>query len=189
MTEIEREEILADRAAETQRRAQDKQLKKLLSAQRNGIDDGKKRKAGAADLEDSGRKSSRQKTKVSENLEAYKRQRELKGAQRAKGEEDRKRGIRSASAEREDDDYDERSVRQDSEVEWADERRSSPKKDEPPPELRDFERTRTGRSNFAKVCFYPNFENAIRGCHCRVNVGMDAGPKYKMGSIKGTQNL
>jgi len=180
MTEIQREEILAERAAEVQRRAQDQQLKRLLSARNKSESDKKKRKAGLADLDDSQRKSSRQKTKASESLEAYKRQRELKGAQRARGEERRRE--REAS---EEGGYSEEDADGEDEVEWDDGRRASPAKEAPPPELKDFERVRVGRSNFSKVCFYPTFESLIKGCYCRVSVGMEGGQAYRMVQIKG----
>ncbi|PNS19080.1 hypothetical protein CAC42_1816 [Sphaceloma murrayae] len=181
MTEIEREEILAERAAEAQRRAQDQQLKRLLQARR-GDEDGRKRKADAADLDDGQRKSSRPKTKVPSKIEEYKRQRELKGAARARGEEGRRKE-RSPSA---NGGYSDRDADGESEVEWDDRRRASPvRKDEPPPDLRDFERCRVGRSQFSKFCFYPNFETLIKNCYVRVNVGMESsGPKYRMCQIK-----
>ncbi|PSK42293.1 hypothetical protein B9Z65_4207 [Elsinoe australis] len=181
MTEIEREEILAERAAEAQRRAQDQQLKRLLQARR-GDEEGRKRKADAADLDDGQRKSSRQKTKPLNKIEEYKRQRELKGAARARGEEGRRKE-RSPSG---GDGYSDRDADGESEVEWDDGRRASPvRKDEPPPDLRDFERCRVGRSQFAKFCFYPNFDILIKNCYVRVNVGMESsGPRYRMCQIK-----
>lgn len=183
MTEIEREEILAERAAEIQRRAQDQQLKRLLTSQRDS--DARKRKAGAADLDDGQRKSSRPKTKASDKIEAYKRQRELKGAQRARGEERRLKGAQSSS---EEGGYSDDDASGESEVEWDDRRKASPvRKDEPPPEIEDFERIRVGRSQFAKHLFDPTFEDSVRGCYCRVNCGQDStGPRYRVGAIKGT---
>ena len=181
MTEIEREEILAERAAETLRRTQNLALRKLLESK---ADAEKKRKAGAADLDDGQRKSSRQKTKASDKIEAYKRQRELKGAQRARGEERRRGDRRSPSSA---GGYSDRDASGESEVEWDDGRRASPvRKDEPPPELPDFDGIRVGRSHMAKHLHDPVFETMIKGCYCRVNCGQDStGPKYKVGLIKG----
>lgn len=184
MTEIEREEILAERAAEVQRRTQDQQLKRLLLSKRLDADaEGRKRKAGLADLDDGQRKSSRQKTKASDKIEAYKRQRELKGAQRARGEE-RMRGQHSASSRGGSTDRD---ASGESEVEWDHGRRASPsRKDETPPELEDFLNVRIGRTGFAKLLYDPDFQNAARGCYCRVNCGQDGtGPRYRIGMIKG----
>ena len=180
MTEIQREEILAERAAEVQRRTQDQQLKRLLSARKQTESDQKKRKAGAADLDDNQRKSSRPKTKASETLEAYKRQRELKGAQRARGEERRKQREPSEEAGYSEEDAEGEDV-----VEFDDGRRASPPRDELPPDLRSFERIRVGRSRFATVCFYPTFESLLKGCYCRVNVGSEGGHSYRMVQIKG----
>lgn len=177
MTEIEREAILAERAAEVQRRTQDQQLKRLLSQRRAADADKRKRKAGAADLDDSARKSSRPKTKASETLEAYKRQRELKGAQRARGEERRARRSPSEEAGLSDQD-----AEGESEVEWDDRRRASPVREEIPPDTQDFNRCRVGRTNFSKVLHYPTFEPLIKGCYVRVNVD---GHSYRVGQIRG----
>lgn len=186
MTEIEREEILAERAAEVERKAQDQQLKRILQQRRREEAQGaKKRKAAAADLEDDARKSSRPKVvKASGPLEAYKKQRESKAAQKARGA-DRGRDERSPS--RGDGDSD-RDADGDSEVEYYEKPVTAAPKDEPPAHLRDYERVRVGRSNFAKVCFYPNFESSIKGCYVRVNIGAirETGePQYRMAQIKG----
>lgn len=187
MTEIEREEILAERAAEVEKQAQDRQLKRLLQARKREeaqAADKKKRKAGAADLEDGERKSSRQKVKASAPLEAYKRQRELKGAGRARDVEAR-RDERSPSR---DDGYSDRDAEGESEVEWDDHPQISAPKVEPPAELKDFQRVCVGRSNFAKVCFYPGFDELITGCFARVSIGMnrETGENmYRMTQIKG----
>lgn len=185
MTEIRREEILAERAAEVEKRTQDQQLKRILQQRKReqaGADK-KKRKAAAADLDDEDqRKNSRPKVKSSGPLEAYKREREMKGQQRSR-EEDRRR---DRSPSRDDADSD-RDAEGDSEVEWDDKPRTAASREEAPPGLRDFERARVGRSNFARVCFYPTFETAIKGCYCRVSIGVnrDTGaPQYRMAQIK-----
>jgi len=184
MTEIQREQVLADRADQARRRTQDQQLKRLLQKQKKsdaGADQ-RKRKAEAAELDDGQRKSSRQKTKEkSSTLDAYKKQRELKGAQRLRGEERRRDGRSPSEAAALSD----RDADGESEVEWDDGHRASAPREEPPPDLRDFERVRVGRTNFSKVCFYPTFEDRIRGCYCRVSVGMEAGQSYRMAQVKG----
>jgi RNA polymerase-associated protein RTF1 len=189
MTEIRREEILAERAAEVERRTQDQQLKKILQQRKReqaGVDK-KKRKAAAADLDDEDqRKSSRPKVKASGPLEAYKREREMKGQQRNR--EDGRRRDRSPSR---DDMNSDRDADGDSEVEWDEKPRAAAaaSREEAPPTLRDFERARVGRTNFARVCFYPTFESSIKGCYCRVSIGVnrDTGaPQYRMTQIKST---
>ncbi|KAG9834475.1 plus-3-domain-containing protein, partial [Aureobasidium melanogenum] len=186
MTEIRREEILAERAAEVERRVQDLQLKKILQQRKReqaGADK-RKRKAAAADLDDDDqRKSSRPKVKASGPLEAYKREREMKGQQRNR-EDDRRR---DRSPSRDDVDSD-RDAEGDSEVEWDEKPRAAAARDEAPATLRDFERARIGRTNFARVCFYPTFETSIRNCYARVSIGVnrDTGaPQYRMAQIKG----
>ncbi|KAL5343375.1 hypothetical protein BJX70DRAFT_353979 [Aspergillus crustosus] len=195
MPEIQREQILSERAQEVDRHNQDLALRRLLaSREKEEARRAKKnkRKASAANLEEGNRKSSRQKTtlggrkvgEASEAIEAYKRQREQKG----KRDEQRRRDTTTKDPKSRsrvsDNDAD-----GDSEVEWDDRERSpSPPKDDPPAELRDIERARVGRTNFAQVCFYPGFEEAITGCYTRLNVGpnRDTGiNEYRLSLITG----
>ncbi|SCU82883.1 LAFA_0D00584g1_1 [Lachancea sp. 'fantastica'] len=41
------------------------------------------------------------------------------------------------------------------------------------PELGDFNKIKIGRSFVAKFCFYPEFNDVVKGCYGRVNVGAD----------------
>lgn len=181
LPEIEREGILADRAEEVSRRQQDLQLRKQL--QRGQAAANKhKRKAAAAELEDGSRRSTRPKTEKASALDNYRRAREQKGAERRELESGRDRRDERSPSSASDRDAD-----GESEVEWA-EPSSSRHRDEPPAELRDFERCRVGRSNFSKVCFYPGFEDAIKGCYARVSIGLnrETGQNmYRMTQIKG----
>ncbi|EOD51443.1 putative rna polymerase ii transcription elongation factor protein [Neofusicoccum parvum UCRNP2] len=181
LSEVERESILAERAQEIERRNQDLNLKRLLETRK--AKEEKKRKAGVADLDDGERKISRPKTKATnEKLEAYKRVREQAHDQRSRRNRDRRSP--SVSSDRARSDID---AEGESDVEW-DSHKRSPVKEEPPAELKDFERVRVGRSNFAKVCFYPGFEDALIGCFARVSIGMDKGTGqgvYRMCQIKG----
>lgn len=136
-----------------------------------------KRKASVADLEEGQRKSSRQKTtlggrkvgEASEAIEAYKRQREKKGRR----DELRRRDMAAGEAAPvKDEAPSDKDAEGESEVEWDNRERSpSPPKDDPPADLRDIQRARVGRTNFAQVCFYPGFDEAISGCYARVNIG------------------
>ncbi|GAB1740210.1 hypothetical protein NU219Hw_g5326t1 [Hortaea werneckii] len=187
MPEIEREAILADRAQEVLKRQQDQQLKKALAAARSSAASKNKRSAKDADLDDdSGRRATRPKAEKARNaLDDYKRAREMKG-DRGRGVDSGRdrRASRSPSSAGSD-----RDAEGESEVEWAEpsdlHRRST--RDEPPAELKDFERCRVGRSNFAKVCFFPDFENAITGCFTRVSIGLNRETgqnQYRMAQIK-----
>lgn len=190
LPEIERESILAERAAENTKRQQDIQLKKALAATQAAASKHQKRKAGAADLDDDAgqRKSSRAKVEKRSVLDDYKKAREAKGADRTsrldpRSARDRRRRSRSRSS------ASDRDADGESEVEWAPE--TSSRREEPPADLKDFDRCRVGRSNFAKVCFYPNFENTMKGCFARVSIGMnrDTGENmYRMTQIKGEQS-
>ncbi|KKK18182.1 RNA polymerase II transcription elongation factor Rtf1p [Aspergillus rambellii] len=178
LPEIQREQILSERAQEVDRHNQDLALRRLLaSREREEARKAKKnkRKASAANLDEGNRKSSRQKTtlggrkvgETSEAIEAYKRQREQKG----KRDELRRREP-SAKDNKSRSRISDEDAEGESEVEWDDRERSpSPPKDDPPAELRDIQRTRVGRTNFAQVCFYPGFDDSISGCYARVNIG------------------
>ncbi|KAJ5918212.1 hypothetical protein N7454_010587 [Penicillium verhagenii] len=183
MPEIERETLLSDRAQQVDRHNQDLALRRLLASrereEKRAAAKQAKRKAGSAGLDENQRKSSRQKTtlggrKVGETsaaIDAYKRQREQKGKrdeQRRRDPTSSRRRSRSPGSGRSDEDGE-----AESDLELDDRVGRSPSipKDDPPAELRDLNRARVGRTNFAQVCFYPGFEQAITGCYARVNIG------------------
>lgn len=183
MNEIEREEVLADRAAQVLRRQQDIQLKKALADGRASASK-QKRKALAAELDEGARRNTRPKTDKRSALDDYRRAREQKGAERSRTDQHRPDRDDFSPSARSDND-----AEGESEVEWADPVSDS-RREETPTELKDFERCRVGRSNFAKVCFYPGFEEAIKGCFCRVNIGPNkenGQAQYRMTQIKGKQ--
>ena len=212
MSEVQRESILAERAQLLERKQQDLTLRRLLQGyqakegDKSKASDQKKRKAGAAELEDVQRKSSRQKTtlggrkvgETSDAMEAYKRQREQKGLrdeQRRREGEQRKERKRRGSF---DDGYSDADADGESDVDFHDskpgaERRStSVPRDEQPADLLDYNHVRIGRDNFAKVCFYPGFENAIKQCFVRISIGTDkqTGQNiYRVAQIKGRSLL
>ncbi|KAK5779820.1 RNA polymerase-associated protein PWA37_001823 [Arxiozyma heterogenica] len=68
----------------------------------------------------------------------------------------------------------------DNEVKWAeDEDRDS--------DLNDFNKIKVGRSFVAKFCFYPGFNDLMKGCYGRVNVGINkrsGQPMYRMVKIE-----
>ena len=201
MPEVQRESILAERAQIHERKQQDLHLRRLIQARESAaakLSDKKKRKAGAADLEEGQRKSSRQKTtlggrkvgETSDAIEGYKRQREQKvlrdEQRRREGEERKERKGRDAA----DDVYSDADAEGESEVEWDDKPRAADKKprDELPADLHDFNRVRISRSNFAEVCFFPGFDDAIKDCYARVSIGPDkvtGESMYRMAHIKG----
>lgn len=198
MPEIQREELLSERAQQVDRHNQDLALRRLLASRERDEQRAAakaKRKAGSAGLDDTQRKSSRQKTtlggrkvgETSDAMQAYKRQREQKGKR-----DELRRGVPTQSRRRSrsrGSDISDEDAEADSDVELDDRLRSpSVPKDDPPAELRDIQRTRVGRSNFAQVCFYPGFDNAITGCYSRVSIGpnMETGQnEYRMCLIQG----
>ncbi|OQE37313.1 hypothetical protein PENCOP_c010G04015 [Penicillium coprophilum] len=199
MPEIQREETLSERAQQVDRHNQDLALRRLLASRsREEARAAKKakRKAGSAGLDDNQRKSSRQKTtlggrKVGETsgaIEAYKRQREQKGKRdelRRRDPTKSRRRSRSIGSDISDEDADAES---DLELDDRVGRPVSIPKDDPPAELREIRRAQVGRNNFAKVCFYPGFENAMVGCYARLSIGPhpESGQnEYRLGLITG----
>lgn len=199
MPEIKREELLADRAQQVERDRQNRALRQLLNAREAGNKKQKgKRKAGAADLEESNRKTSRQRTKVgggrvgeaSTGIDNLKRARAEKDDRQRKRMEDKERN----KDRRGNDGSSDIDADGESELEWDDGKPKGKKslspeiRDAQPAELRDVEHIRVGRSRFALVCFYPGFDAAITGCYTRISVGRDheTGQNiYRMAVIKG----
>jgi RNA polymerase-associated protein RTF1 len=179
MSQLEREEILGQRAEEVSRTNFQAELQKRAAI------NNRKRKADSEEPEDS-RKSSRQvKPKRNAALDAYTAAREQKGQQRLRNDDrdrrhDRRRsdspgrnGGSDVDAEGEED------------VDWDTERKSTVREDLPVT-VRDVESIRIGRGFFSKVCFWPGFEEAMNGAFGRVGVGQAQGRTvYKMAQIKG----
>jgi RNA polymerase-associated protein RTF1 len=204
MPEIKREEILAERASQLERHQQDLALRRLLASREKEeakANEKKKRKAGTADLEDSQRKSSRQRTTLggrkagerNDAIEAYKKQRAEKGLR----DEQRRRDV-AARKERHskgspDNGYSDVDAEGESEVEWNDrkykDRTPTPPKHEPIAELADIQRAKIGRDNFAQVCYNPGFEAALTDCYVRICIGpshRNPGTNdYRLARIKG----
>ncbi|RFU74064.1 hypothetical protein TARUN_8195 [Trichoderma arundinaceum] len=187
MREVEREQIIADRVSEIERQRQNRLLRQMVNnvenEERKQVK--KKRSADTAELEDGARKASRPRTGKSNEsaLDSFRRAR----AEKQRRQEDRERrrdglsplGRESREPEESDD-------------EFGQTRNRSPDKtavrELPPPELRDYDRVRLGRNEFAQVCSTPGFESAITGCYIRIALGAhpDTGlEQYRMALIKG----
>jgi RNA polymerase-associated protein RTF1 len=183
MSQLEREEILGQRAEEMSSANFQAEVARRAAANM------RKRKADSEEPEESQRKSSRQvKPKTTSGLEAYKRDREQRGQQRQirdDREDDRRNGRRrSSSADRNHrSDVD---AEGESDVDW-DEDRKPVVREEQPASLTHFESVRVGRGFFSMVCFYPGFDQAMTGAFGRIGVGQDAQRRtlYKMAQIKG----
>lgn len=204
MREVERESILAERLQEIERQRQNRLLRQLVS--RDDKKPQKKRNAKDAELEDTQRKTSRQRTKLggakvgetSAGIESLKRARAEKSDRQRRFAEDRERNKdKHVNITRDSPDHQDG----DSDVEWAgDSRRRASKsrtpeiRDIPLADLRDIERVRLSRSRFAQICFYPGFEGALAGCFVRISIGPD--PRsgdganiYRMALIKSKDTL
>jgi RNA polymerase-associated protein RTF1 len=199
MPEIKREEILAERSTEMERDRQNRALRQLLHAREAEQKRGdKKRKASGVDLDENQRKTSRQRTKVgggrvgeaSSGIDSLKRARDEKADRLKRRKEDLERngGHRASNHDQSDDDAGE-----DSELEWDDGkpkhgRSASPPTHSPPCELSDVHKVSIGRTKFAKLCFYPGFEEAYAGGFVRISVGADketGDNVYRMAQING----
>ncbi|KAI8966656.1 plus-3-domain-containing protein [Daldinia sp. FL1419] len=199
MPELEREQLLARRQEEVDRQRQNTLLRRLLKTREDDSQSVKKRKASSADLDESQRKPSRQRTRIggsrvgeaSAGIESLRRARAEKNDRQRRREEDRERNKKSHSGSR---DSPGRDADDDSDVEWAgtsrdkfSKSRTPEAKETPLADIRDFERVRVGRSRFARVCFYPGFNEAITGCYVRIALGpgSDGSNVYRMALIKG----
>ncbi|KAI9830120.1 MAG: hypothetical protein M1838_005824 [Thelocarpon superellum] len=202
LPEIKREEILAERATLVEREQQNRMLVQLLrdkERKETREADKKKRKASNVEPDESHRKSARQKTtlggrklgEASASLEEYKRQREQRGLH---NEQRRREHDAKAADGRRDDRHSDPDADADAEsdVSWDHRRRdrrsvSGSARDDVPTTLHDFEKAKVGRSGFAKVCFYPGFEEAITGCFVRISIGVDKATGeniYRLAQIK-----
>ncbi len=201
MSEVQREAILAERAALIERETQGQHLRRLLEARQRQEAKGGDKKRKAADLEESprNRKSSRQKTtlggrKVGETsaaIDAYKRVREEKGIRdnqlRLDAADRKNRRARSSSDNR----YSSADADGESEVEWDD---GKPKVDEervrkePKADYADVRRATLPRNFFADYCFYPGFDQAAKDCFVRIPLageGKNGQMAYRLVLIKG----
>lgn len=187
LPQLERERILGERAEEASRARFMADLAKRAKGREESAMSPRKRRASSMEPEDSQRKSSRQKVKgrTNDKLEAYKQAREQRGQQRQRQDDRRNGRRRSSSAERLDlgSDLD---AEGESEVDYYEHEKEIVREEEPAT-LRDFESVRMGRGFFAKVCFYPGFDEAMFGTFVRVGTGQDAQHRtlYKMAQIKG----
>lgn len=190
MREVEREQIIADRISEVERQRQNRLLRQMVNnveiEERKQVK--KKRSADTAELEDNDRNTSRQKTsgkggKGGETAMDSLRRARAEKARRREDHERRKdtyspRDRDSREPEDSDDEFGRRSRTPE-----ADKAR-----DLPPAELRDYDRVRLGRNEFAQVCHTPGFESAISGCYIRIALGPhpETGiEQYRMALIKG----
>lgn len=186
---LEREQIIADRSAEVERRRQNRLLRQLVSNQESEEKKQKKRKADSADIDDDeSRKTTRIRKSAAVGTSAYddlKRARAAKSDRMRMREEERQKGRshdRRPSSRHSDfsdmDRFDHRRSRSHSPAIVGYSRE--------PATLLDIEHVRVGRSRFAMICFYPGFEETMVGCFSRVSVGPDkhGAPVYKMAIIK-----
>jgi hypothetical protein len=185
MSQLDREEILGQRAEEMSRANFTAELARRAANLQND----RKRKVDSEEPEESRRP--KVKARVNDKLEEYKRNREQRGQQRDRDNDrhnDRRNNRRrSSSADR--DGASDVDADGESDVEW-DDRAPAKAREEVPAALRDFESVRVGRGFFSEVCFYPGFEDAVTGTFGRVGVGQDSQRRtmYKMAQIKGTSS-
>lgn len=161
LSEVHREQIIAEREEEAAEKRRGIQLKILFDGKDQADKSIKKRKA--ADIEDE-RRAARA-PKRSTALESYTRQREeARDNKGRRGTAHHRRRSHSRSESSQPD------ASGESDVEYAP---IKAKATDAPVELADVERIRVGRTRLAKYCFYPQFEETMIGCFARVCVGQD----------------
>jgi RNA polymerase-associated protein RTF1 len=180
MSQLDREEILGQRAEEMSRANFTAELARRAANLHND----RKRKVDDDDDDMDVDTRPKAKPRTNEKLEAYKREREQRGQQRQRHDDRRNGHRRSSSADR--DDVSDRDADGESDVDW-DDRAPEKAREEQPATIRDFDSVRVGRGFFSEVCFYPGFEEAMVGTFGRVGVGQDSQRRtlYKMAQIKG----
>lgn len=184
MGELEREQLLHERSTELIVQQQNLQLRQMVeTAERQQQ---KKRTADTAELDETSRTTSRARTSGKEEtaIDSYRRARAEKKKRRE--DHERRRDAYSPRADSVGDDSDDSFGRAKSRTPEPE-----PEKDLPPAELRDYDRVRLGRNEFAQVCTTPGFEEAITGCYIRIALGPhpETGiDQYRMAVIKGMIN-
>lgn len=187
MRDLEREQILAERRDLVERQRQNRLLRQMVTNFENEErkQGKKKRSADTAELEDGQRKPTKQRTgKGSETaMDTLRRAKAEK--QRRREDQERRRDAFSPRRDlRDDDESDDDFGRPRSRTPEPE-----PEREVPPAELRDYDRVRLGRNEFAQVCFTPGFEPSITGCYIRIALGPhpDTGvEQYRLALIKGT---
>ncbi|KAK2681319.1 hypothetical protein RAB80_003112 [Fusarium oxysporum f. sp. vasinfectum] len=170
LPELEREQLIAERMTDIERQRQNRLLRQMVSNMENEERKQvkKKRSAGTAELEDGDRKASRPRTES-------KRETAMDS-------------LRQAKAEKAHATLGQRTVTMTIIADAPPTPDADENRDQPPAELRDYERVRLGRNEFAQVCFTPGFEQAITGCYIRIALGPhpESGiEQYRMAAIKG----
>ena len=193
---VERETIIARRIDENTKVEQNAMLRRLVLQREKDakkLEQKAKRTADEAGLDESQRKSSRQRTKVGGEsrgaIDRYKQQR----AEKTLRDENRRHNRSARRSVSPVDDYSEDDAQGESDY---DDRRPikrrspSPVRDDPPADLADINRVRIGRENFAEVFQTPGFDQAVVGCYARVNLGPGKTPgvnEYRLCLIKGVR--
>jgi RNA polymerase-associated protein RTF1 len=196
LPQVEREVAIAARSEEVERLKQNSLIHEMLRRREKEAkkqEKKAKRKVDDAGLDDSQRKSSRQRTKVGgESKGAIDRYKQQRAEKVLRDERRQNRSARSVTPEDKygysdedaqgESDYDDRRP--------ARKRSPTPIKDDPPADLADVNRAKVGRDNFAQVCQTPGFDQLIVGCYARVNLGPGRDPnvnEYRLCIIKGIQ--
>jgi RNA polymerase-associated protein RTF1 len=168
MSERDRERILAEREEEVLQAAKTAKLRGLVDSAEIA-QAAKKRKAGAADLDDGARRASKPKTA----LDSYKQARADRSSGVRKPTTSRKTRRSSTPASQKDADGE-------SEVDFDDGYRAAPR-EQPVATAEEFQRVRIGRDQFAQYSCYPVFEELTTDAFVRVQV---SDGKYRMAQIK-----
>lgn len=189
MTQLEREAILGQRTEEMAKVKFQLDLRRKANEMAKHKPDDSRKRGVDSDDDDEVHESRRQtvKSRTNDKLEAYKREREQRDQQRQRHDDRRGARRRSSSGDRDGGSDADADGESDEGYEAA---KSVPRED-PPAAVNHFESVRVGRGFFSEVCFYPGFEDAMKGTYARVGAGQDSQRRviYKMARIIGMFNV
>lgn len=179
LPEMERETLLFDRSQMVRKYQERKLFRDRKRQQERSKNENKKTRSSGRTTHTTGHSDLK-----ASKLSQLKRQREKKNQNRAYSSEEEEEeeesdydiygqdDYKEDDAEYEDDYSPAKGKRgyaeedEDEDVQWAEDTNREA-------ELSDFNKLRIGRSFVAKFCFYPGFNELVRGCYGRVNVGVD----------------
>ncbi|CEP62984.1 RNA polymerase-associated protein LALA0_S06e08372g [Lachancea lanzarotensis] len=171
MQKYQERRVLRERAKRIREQQQERQMQQDSSKTRSSARS--TRITGHSDAKESGlSKLKKQRAKKSASYD-YSDEDEAQDEEEEEEEED-EYGYQDEEEEGDsEDDYQpgfgrNKSAADDEDVKWAEDEDL-----DRDPELGDFNKIKIGRSFVAKFCFYPDFNDAVKGCYGRVNVGVD----------------
>ncbi|TDL27841.1 plus-3-domain-containing protein [Rickenella mellea] len=179
MSEIDREDVLAQRQEELQRIQDKRNLDQMLKAQRGEIDDSVSKAAKRAHAQ---RGATKEKSRKLDELKARRKLKDEKKRTKASSPK-RDRSSSPMDMEMSSDDEEDGQI---SKLEQEEEREArligKTKVDDGPTTLADLETCRLGREQLSKYCMAPWFEEYVKGAWVRYLIGQETNgqPVYRI---------